>query len=91
MASEQDVVFNFFAGIFLGEFTAEDGVGEAGLVPDTGGEGDVGIVKVSRAPGEGPRIESYEEDCITGGLGAVKELRIGNYQNGLNGCGEGSS
>ena len=59
LGGEEDVVFDLLA-VFLGEAGAEDGVGEAGLVADAGGEGDVGVVEVGGAPGEGPGIESYD-------------------------------
>ena len=71
---EEDVVFGCLVVVFLGELGAEDGVGKPGLVADAGCEGDVGVIEVGGAPGEGPRVEGYDEDSVTIVLGAAEEL-----------------
>ena len=72
-ACEKDVVFDFFM-VLCCEFASEDWVAEAGLVADTGSEGNVGVVEIGRAPGEGPGVEGHEEDGEAVSFCTVEEL-----------------
>jgi len=72
LAGKADVLFDFLTVLFL-ELAPEDGVGEANLVADAFGEGDVGVVEVGGAPGEGPGVEGNDEDFVAGCFGTVEE------------------
>jgi len=72
LAGKADVVFDFMVVSFF-EFAPEDGVREADLVADSFGEGDVGVVEVSGAPGECPGVEGNNEDGVAGCFGTVEE------------------
>lgn len=47
------------------------------MVADAFGGGDVGVVEVGGALGEGPGVEGDDEDGVAGCFGAVEEVRGG--------------
>ena len=73
LGGEDGVRFWGFAWVVFGEAGAEDGVGEADLVADAGGEGDVGVVEVGGAPGQAPGVEGDDQDGVVVLFGAGEE------------------
>lgn len=57
------IVLDFLV-VGLAEPAPEDGVGEADLVADAFGGGDIGVLEVGGAPGEGPGVEGDDEDGL---------------------------